>query len=150
RRLAGRFRPGAVVDSAGRRLGEHEGLPFFTVGQRSGLRLDVVRPDTPPLYVLELRAEDNTLVVGERERLAKIGAAAADCTWTGRVPPRGLRCQAQLRAHGAEVGATVIDTRKARVEVVFDEPAMQVAPGQSLVLLKEGEVLGGGIIEVAA
>ena len=149
-RLEGRFRPGPVVDAGGRRLGWHRGLPFYTVGQRSGLGLSPDRPDAAPLHVLELRPADNTVVVGPRALLARSRAAADGCSWTGRVPAAGMRCSAQVRAHGDAIPATVRRATPGELDVEFTAPAQQVAPGQSLVLFAADEVLGGGIVRTAA
>jgi len=150
RRLAGRFRPGPLLDAAGRRVGEHAGLPFYTVGQRSGVSIAPGRPDAAPLYVLELRPSDNGIVVGAREQLAKRSLEASDCSWTDRVPAAGTRCAAQVRAHGAELACRVTHAdARGRLQLEFTEAAEQIAPGQSVVLYRGGEVLGGGLIRAA-
>ncbi|MFN2582301.1 MAG: aminomethyltransferase beta-barrel domain-containing protein, partial [Candidatus Dormibacteria bacterium] len=149
RRLAGRFRTGPVVDAHGRQLGTHDGLPFYTVGQRSGLGIRADRPDAAPLYVLELRPHDNTVVVGERDQLHRREAHAADCSWTGARPRAGLRCSAQLRAHARPQDIEVIAVDSDTVSLRFEEAAQQVSPGQSVVLYRDDEVLGGGVIAAA-
>ncbi|NLZ27410.1 MAG: tRNA 2-thiouridine(34) synthase MnmA, partial [Firmicutes bacterium] len=60
RRLVGTFPPGPIIDTGGNYLGEHRGLPFYTIGQRKGLGVVAAEP----LYVVDLRTADNTLVVG--------------------------------------------------------------------------------------
>ena len=150
RRLDGRFRPGPVVDASGRRLGSHRGLPFYTVGQRSGLGLSPQRPDAAPLHVLELRPADNALVVGPRELLARSRLEATACSWTGATPVAGLGCEAQVRAHGEPLAATVRSASRAELDLEFATPVQQVAPGQSVVLFAGDEVLGGGIVRAAA
>jgi len=151
RRLAGRYRPGPLRDRAGRQVGEHSGLPFYTVGQRSGVRVAPGRPDAAPLYVLELRPSDNTIVVGSRDELGKRSLEAAECSWTDAVPPPGTACTAQLRAHGAEHACTITSADdRGELRVDFVAPVGDVSPGQSVVLYREGEVLGGGLIRAAA
>ena len=68
--------PGPIVDRRGRVLGRHGGIPFYTVGQRRGLGLTAPRP----LYVLEIRPGDNSVVVGEREELFSSGAEPVSYT----------------------------------------------------------------------
>jgi tRNA-specific 2-thiouridylase len=150
RRLAGRFRPGPIVDTDGHRLGTHRGLPFYTVGQRSGLGIAPETPDEAPRYVTEVRSRDNTLVVGSPEALLRTSIDVSGCSWVGPVPPRGTACTVQLRAHGVPLPAvmTVSDTATAHLELT--EPATQVSPGQSAVLYVGDEVLGGGVIAAAA
>jgi tRNA-specific 2-thiouridylase len=151
RRLAGRFARGAITDSDGTVLGEHEGLPFFTVGQRTGLGIAPDRPDAAPRYVIELRPEENAVVVGPRESLRRSSVEASSFRWvSGAASAAGTPCEAQLRAHGdphpAHIEASDGDTLRVRFEVAVD----QAAPGQSLVLYRGDEVLGGGLIRRAA
>ncbi|MGD1053637.1 MAG: aminomethyltransferase beta-barrel domain-containing protein, partial [Candidatus Dormibacteria bacterium] len=150
RRLAGRFRPGPIVDARGRILGEHRGLPFYTVGQRSRLDLRPGRPDAGPLYVLELDAASNRVVVGPVEALQRRRLAAGDCRWVGGAPPEaGLEVEAQLRAHGRAHPARVAAASSRTVELIFAEPAGQVSPGQAAVLYRGDEVIGGGVVTEA-
>jgi tRNA-uridine 2-sulfurtransferase len=151
RRLAGRFAPGPIADAGGARLGTHEGLPFFTVGQRAGLGLAPDRPDAAPRYVIELRPADNAVVVGPREALRRSSLEADSFQWIAGVAPSAeVHCEAQLRAHGDPhpVSARADGTDRVRLE--FDSPVDQAAPGQSVVLYRDDEVLGGGVIRRAA
>ena len=149
RRLPGRFAPGPVVDVDGREIGSHRGLPFYTVGQRSGLDVRRDRPDATPLYVIELQPERNTLVVGERGRLLRSRVDVADCSWVV-APVAAAECAAQLRAHGRPLPATVDSMSGAAVTLRLEQPAEQVSPGQAAVLYAGDEVLGGGVITAAA
>jgi tRNA-specific 2-thiouridylase len=150
-RLAGRFAPGAITDADGTVLGEHEGLPFFTVGQRAGLGIPPSRPDAEARYVIELLPAENTVVVGPREALRRSQVEAASFRWVaGSAPPPGIECEAQLRAHGDPHPARVEASDAGTVRLRFDAPVEQAAPGQSLVLYRGDEVLGGGLIRRAA
>jgi tRNA-specific 2-thiouridylase len=151
-RLAGRFAPGDITDTTGTRLGMHQGLPFFTVGQRAGLGIAPSNPDTAPRYVIELIPERNTVVVGPREALLKSAVDASSCHWVaGSAPPVGTPCEAQLRAHGAPHPAWIESSdANGDVRVRFDAPVDQAAPGQSLVLYRGDEILGGGLIRRAS
>lgn len=150
RRLAGRFSAGPVVDAGGDTVGVHPGLPFFTVGQRGGLGLRNQRTDATPLYVIELRPQDNSIVVGPRAALARRGLEADDCTWVAGHPPRsGFECEVQVRSHGRPTRA-VVHTDGDALRVEFEAPVEQVAPGQSVVLYAGDEVIGGGMIRRAA
>jgi tRNA-specific 2-thiouridylase len=151
KRLAGRFSAGPIADAGGSRLGTHGGLPFFTVGQRAGLALAPDRPDTAPRYVIELRPDDNTVVVGPREALLRSSLEADSFCWiAGVAPSLEVRCEAQLRAHGDPHPARARTDGPARVLLEFDSPVDQAAPGQSVVLYRGDEVLGGGVIRRAA
>jgi tRNA-specific 2-thiouridylase len=150
-RLEGRFEPGVITDAAGTVLGNHDGLPFFTVGQRSGLGIAPSRPDALPRYVIELLPTSNTVVVGPREALRRSTVEASSCRWVGGAAPEaGAACEAQLRAHGDPHPAQIEASEGGVLRVRFATPVDQVAPGQSLVLYRGDEVLGGGTIRRAA
>jgi tRNA-uridine 2-sulfurtransferase len=150
-RLAGRFAPGAIVDAGGAVVGEHAGLPFFTVGQRAGLGIPPSRPDAAPRYVIELRPDLNAVVVGPRDALRRSSVEASSFRWVaGAASPPGTECEAQLRAHGDPHVARIEASNDDAVQIRFDEPVDQAAPGQSLVLYRGDEVLGGGLIRRAA
>jgi len=150
-RLAGRFTRGPITDSDGAVLGEHEGLPFFTVGQRAGLGIAPSRPDAEPRYVIELRPDRNAVVVGPRAALRRSLVEASSFRWVaGPAPAAGTACEAQLRAHGEPHPAHVEQTEGDTVRVRFDAPVDQAAPGQSVVLYRGDEVLGGGLIRLAS
>jgi tRNA-specific 2-thiouridylase len=151
RRLAGRFAPGAITDTGGTVIGEHEGLPFFTVGQRAGLGIPPARPDTSPRYVIEIVPSANTVVVGPREALRRASVEASSFRWiAGSASPPGTQCEAQLRAHGDPHPAEIEKSDADGVVIRFESPVSQAAPGQSVVLYRGDEVLGGGLIRRAA
>ena len=150
-RLAGHFAPGAIVEPDGTVVGRHEGLPFFTVGQRAGLGIQPSRPDAQPRYVIELVPDVNAVIVGPREALRRSTVEAASFRWVaGSAPPSGTECEAQLRAHGDPHRALVETSDGDIVRVRFETPVDQAAPGQSLVVYRGDEVLGGGLIRRAA
>lgn len=136
-------RPGPIYDLQGRMLGEHRGLPYYTVGQREGLGIAAPRP----LYVIALDAAQNALVVGHAEALGRDALLAEEMTYvTGAPPPHGARVEAKIRYRARRVGARVYDCGDGRAQVVFDEPLRDIAPGQAVVLYAGDEVLGGGTI----
>jgi tRNA-specific 2-thiouridylase len=149
RRLAGRYAPGPIVDAGGSVLGEHRGLPFYTVGQRAGLGLHPRRPDSEPRYVIRLDPASNTVVVGEREALLRSRVRADACNWVGGPPAPGSVCEVQLRAHGAPHAVVIQVATAGQLEVRTLEPVAQVSPGQALVVYRGDEVLGGGIVAEA-
>ncbi|HYA01051.1 MAG TPA: tRNA 2-thiouridine(34) synthase MnmA [Candidatus Binatia bacterium] len=151
RRLAGRYRPGEIVDRQGRVLGEHRGLPFYTVGQRRRLGIAPDRPDAAPRYVVALDAAANRLVVGDVAELQRTALTAIDCRWVcGSPPPDGDGVEAQLRAHGAAHPARVEQASQDRLMIRFAAAVSQVSPGQSVVLYRGEEVIGGGTVDTAA
>jgi tRNA-specific 2-thiouridylase len=146
RRLEGRFAPGPIVDLDGHTVGEHRGLPFYTVGQRSGLGIAPRRADAIPLHVISVDGGHNTLVVGPAGALRRNTLEAAECTWVEGTPAAGEECSAQLRAHGRAHPARVEQATASRLRLRFDPPAAQVAAGQPVVLYRGDEVLGGGTV----
>jgi tRNA-uridine 2-sulfurtransferase len=128
---------GEIVDTGGRALGEHAGVHRFTVGQRKGL--SVSRP--LPLYVAELDAARQRVVVGTRDEASRSGFAIAGQSWVDTAPRETIRCEVQVRHRGKPLSCTVEDGR-----ITLDEPALGIAPGQSAVFYRGDEVLGGGTI----
>ncbi len=136
--------PGPIVDQAGAMRGEHKGLPFYTIGQRKGLGLN--SPDR--LFVLELRAETNTLVVGPAEYLGRDHLTAKDVHWVSGAAPDGpIQCSVKIRYRSNDRPATLQLLPDDRVAVQFVEPLRDITPGQAAVFYQDERCLGGGIIE---
>ncbi|MFH1085380.1 MAG: tRNA 2-thiouridine(34) synthase MnmA [Chloroflexota bacterium] len=136
-------RPGPIYDAAGRHLGQHAGLAFFTVGQREGLRLAAPRP----LYVLALDVARNALVVGHAEELGHDALLAEEMRYTAGQPVgAGAPVMAKIRYRAREAPAVVWPLPDARAHIVFREPLRDIAPGQAVVLYAGERVVGGGII----
>jgi tRNA-specific 2-thiouridylase len=141
---AGRFRPGPIVHADGRVIGEHQGLPFYTIGQRKGI--GVSGPE--PLYVLGTRLEDNALVVGPAAELGGDRLTAGRVNWvSGRAPDGPLRAEVKIRYKAPPAPAAVSPLPDGRVEVVFDVRLRDITPGQAAVFYAGEACLGGGVIE---
>ncbi len=137
------IRPGPIYDVEGRLLGEHRGLPFYTVGQREGLGLSAPRP----LYVLALDAARNALIVGYDEALGESALLAEEMTYvSGEAPPQGTMVEAKIRYKAPRVPARVYDSGDGRAQIFFTQPLRDITPGQAVVLYQGERVLGGGII----
>jgi tRNA-specific 2-thiouridylase len=136
--------PGPIIDTAGYILGEHHGLPFYTIGQRKGLGIAAARP----LYVLVTEPSRNAIIVGTAEELGRRELTAADVSYVGDRPPAGpLRVSAKIRYKAREVSARLTPLPERHAQVRFDEPLRDITPGQGVVFYQGDEVLGGGIIE---
>jgi tRNA-uridine 2-sulfurtransferase len=139
-------RSGPIVDGEGRRLGRHEGVHRFTVGQRRGLGLTSPRP----LYVLEVQPAQRTVVVGTGEQLEAGSLTARDVNWLSVAPPcRPVRAQVKIRYRAAEAPATIEPLPHKRVRVRFDDPQRAITPGQAAVFYDGDVCLGGAWIESA-
>ncbi len=135
--------PGPIVNRAGEVLGQHKGLMHYTVGQRKGLGIAAPRP----LYVLDLDAGRNAVVVGYAEETYFHKLIASEVIWGAMENPgRSFPCWAQIRYNHHPAPATAHVTPDG-LEVAFDEPERAVAPGQWAVLYdEEGVVLAAGLI----
>lgn len=137
------MRPGEVVDPDGRVLAHHEGAAAFTVGQRRGLGVS----GPAPAYVLEIDAEANRVVVGPGELLARGGLVADRVSWVAGEPPAdgAFEAEVRIRYRGEDV-PSVLEADGDLLRVTFRTPQRGVAPGQSVVVYREQELLGGGRI----
>jgi len=144
RRDPAMFRPGPIVDTrTGKVLGRHSGLANFTVGQRKGLGLAGDRS----FYVVDLKVETNSVIVGHAEALEQVRLVATQANFISCVPPlRPLRVHAKIRHNHPAAPAVVRAIGDDLIEVVFDTPQRAVTPGQSVVLYEGDCVVGGGII----
>jgi len=137
------LQPGPIVDQSGAVVGEHRGVALHTIGQRRGLGVAAGQP----LFVTELRPEDNTVVVGGPDALLRSSCTLEDVNWIDGSPPREepRSASAKARYRAAEVACTIV-AEGAGVRVDFDEPQKAITPGQALVLYDGEYVLGGGTI----
>ncbi len=149
-----KLRPGAglageIVDLAGRRLGRHDGIIHYTIGQRRGLGLGG-RPggDTEPLYVVRLDPANRRVVVGPRAALDCARVTINRINWLGVGPPpaHGMRATVKLRSTGAALPATVLGAPDGWAEIVLDRPEPGVSPGQACVIYQGDRLVGGGWI----
>jgi tRNA-specific 2-thiouridylase len=135
--------PGPIVDQQGREVGQHHGLPLYTVGQRRGLGLTSAQP----LYVTGLDTTRNALVVGPVAALARESLEADGATFVdGCMPSEPFSCEVQIRAHAAPVPGQVFPLAPGHFRVQFEQPQRAVTPGQAAVLYAGDTVLGGGRI----
>lgn len=137
-----KVRPGDFVDAEGRKVGEHAGFPFYTIGQRKGLRVAFGTPK----YVTRISARDNTVTLGDRDDLLATSLHAENCMFTDvSLLEQNPNVQARIRYNSPAVEARV-RVEGSHAEVDFSVPVWGVTPGQSLVLYQDGLVVGGGLI----
>lgn len=135
--------PGPMVNRKGDVLGEHQGLAFYTLGQRKGLGISSAKP----LYVLEKDIGNNQLVVGELSELGDQELDAKQTHWVSGTPPEGkIRAQVKIRYKASPVWGWVTPGSDGRMHILFDEPVRDITPGQAAVIYDGDVCLGGGII----
>jgi tRNA-specific 2-thiouridylase len=143
-------RPGAIVGTDGRTLGEHTGLHHYTIGQRQGIGIGgLVRRPEAPWYVVDKRTETNTLVVSQDPHdLDSDWLATGAINWMSPdPPPLPLRCAAKVRYRQADRPCTVRRRADGGMWVDFDTPQRAATPGQYACLYIGTQCLGGGVIE---
>ena len=141
-------RPGEIVDAqSGEVLGEHAGAEAFTVGQRRGLGLGRPASDGSRRYVVDVDIAARRVLVGPPQLLDVARISAIRARWAGPAPDAPSRLGVQVRAHGAEVPATVrVAADGATFDAELDQPLRAVAAGQAAVLYEGTRVVGSGTI----
>lgn len=136
-------KPGPIVDTKGKILGEHQGLHFYTIGQRKGLELS-----GGPFYVLKLDVAKNTLIAtrAKRQLYQKKVVLASWNFLSGEVPQKPIKLRAKTRYRQPLSKATLFPLKEKMLELIFDQPQFAITPGQYAVFYKGETCLGGGAI----
>lgn len=136
-------KPGDIVNTEGKVLGQHDGIHHYTIGQRKGLGVAA----SAPLYVIGLDTVNNRVIVGDRTKATQPECTVERVNWVSIAEPSSpIRAEVQIRYRSAPIPVTIVPLDKSRVRVVFDEPQFSVTPGQAAVWYEGEKVLGGGII----
>jgi tRNA-specific 2-thiouridylase len=134
---------GDIVDLQGRVLGQHDGIEFYTIGQRKGLGISSPRP----LYVIELDAGQNRIVVGDDNALDCDEFAADRCNWIAfEAPPPEIEATVKIRYNHPGTPAIITPLPHGRAAVKLKQAQRAITPGQAAVFYQEDLVLGGGWI----
>jgi tRNA-specific 2-thiouridylase len=137
------LKPGDIVTTDGKSIGQHNGLANYTIGQRKGLNV----VSAVPLYVITKQSTQNTLVVGTLEELGFTELTARDVNWTSDEAPCEPFCAlVKIRYSAKEVEALVSPLEGDQVSVKFDAPVRDVTAGQAAVFYQGEVLIGGGII----
>jgi tRNA-specific 2-thiouridylase len=135
--------PGDIVDTQGKKLGQHQGIAFYTIGQRHGLGL----ASGEPLYVIRIEPESNRIVLGHENELYSQKLTAQKLSWiSGKALGESITVTAKIRYKSKEAEAIVFP-RNGSVDVHFTQPQKAITPGQAIVFYNLDEVVGGGIID---
>ncbi len=146
-------RPGPILTASGESVGQHRGLPFYTLGQREGLGIGGCRGGLQsPWFVAAKDATRNALIVvqgGNHPRLLRREVTAGDLRWIAGEPAgigAGLDLRARIRHRHEPAGCHARTMPGGRLLVSFEQPQRTPAPGQYVVLYDHDECLGGGVI----
>ena len=136
--------PGPILDSQGGALGEHRGIPFYTIGQRKGLGISA----EGPLYVTAIVRQKNAIVVGSKEEVYGTELMASGLNWINLTKlEQPIIARAKIRYLHNETEAEITPIAEDKVWVRFKEAQMAITPGQAIVFYDGDTVIGGGTIE---
>jgi len=136
-------KPGPILDKNGKEVGRHEGILFYTIGQRKGIGAHKEKK-----YVIALDVLKNAVIIGEEVDLLKPELIASEAHFiSGKFPQNNLEISARIRYNSPDAPAEVTALSADKVKVKFKTPQRAVTPGQSVVFYQGDEVLGGGIIQ---
>ena len=149
---------GDIYTDDGKKIGTHDGLMYYTLGQRGGIGIGGVKDrDEAPWFVLHKDLDNNRLIVGQghdHPMLQSTELTAYKLDWVVDAPAQlftaqGYRCTAKTRYRQPDQACTVfaLDETGDTIQVVFDEPQRAVTPGQSCVFYQDDICLGGDVIE---
>jgi tRNA-specific 2-thiouridylase len=134
---------GEIVDTRGNKLGEHDGIEFYTIGQRKGLGVSSPKP----LYVIELDAANNRVIVGDDSMLERDEFVVERCNWISfENPPESIEASAKIRYNHPGTAATILPNGNGTAKVKLHVPQRAITPGQACVFYQDDLVLGGGWI----
>jgi tRNA-specific 2-thiouridylase len=137
---------GPILNKQGDVLGEHRGIPFYTIGQRKGLGISAKEP----LYVTDIDPRKNAIIVGGREEVYQGELIASGLNWIAiEELKKTMEVRAKIRYQHNEAEAIIRPLNGDRVHVKFREPQMAITPGQAVAFYQEDLVIGGGTIEKA-
>ena len=148
-------KPGNIVNLKGEILGRHQGLFFYTIGQRKGIKLP-----GGPYYVASKDFKKNFLIVTKNEKdLLKKELLFKNVNWmspkqsfqdatgqAGGIPKLPLRVKAKIRYRHKAVPSTIYKAKNNKYKIIFQKAQRAITPGQSVVFYQQDELLGGGII----
>lgn len=137
------FEAGDIEDLQGKKLGKHTGLPFYTVGQRKGIGVG----GGPALYVNKVDRIRNVLIVGSEEELHAPSVRLRDVNFlSGKVPAEDELLDLRVRHQGRLAKGWIKRSEDGPFIIEFQEPQRAIMAGQSLVIYRGEELLGGGIM----
>ena len=139
--------PGSFQTLSGQIVGDHDGIAYYTIGQRRGLKIG---GPGEAWFVVGKDREKNVVYVEQGEHhpaLYRPSLVCTDLTWVNNPPSLPFKCSAKIRYRQPEVPCEIIATSSGKAEVNFENPQRAITPRQSIVFYLNDRCLGGGIIE---
>ncbi len=134
---------GSFVDREGNVIGKHEGYPFYTIGQRRGLGVALGEP----MFVTDIDAATNTVVLGEEEDLKRSVMIVGKVNLQKYASVEdGMPAVTKVRYKDPGTAGRLFNDESGKIRVEFEQPVKAIAPGQSAVFYEGNDVIGGGII----
>jgi tRNA-specific 2-thiouridylase len=132
---------GKRIDVNGKLIGQHQGLWFYTIGQRRGLEIS-----QGPWYVIDKDFKKNILIVSKNEKdLFKKELVAKNVNWINK-PKLSIVAEVKIRYKSNLAKAKILELNKNKIKIIFEKPQKAITAGQSVVFYKKEQMLGGGII----
>ncbi len=136
--------PGPIFTAEGQLLGQHSGLPNYTIGQRKGLGVSYHEP----LFVMAKNVTRNALILGTREQIGHDELTVRQVNWiAGAPPPEPIQAAVKIRYKANPLPAQITPLADGRAAVKFDVPVFGATAGQAAVIYQGSRCLGGGLIE---
>lgn len=144
------IRKGKMINSDGEIIGEHFGYPFYTIGQRRGLGKGLQKGFGDKLYVVDIKPEENVVILGREDQLYSSGLIAKNLNLIG-LEQIAFKTHFTIKVRYNDKGkpGNVEQIDQDRIKIIFDQPRKSITPGQSVVFYDDDEVVGGAIIEEA-
>jgi len=137
------IKKGLIEDGRGVVIGEHQGLPFYTIGQRKGL----LNGERKPVYVTKIDYKNNTLIVGRKNDLYRKEFTIENVNWLHKGKTENSKeIKIKIRYRHPAASVEFFRQRRGRLDIKLKRPQRAVTPGQSAVFYQRDQVLGGGII----
>jgi tRNA-uridine 2-sulfurtransferase len=135
--------PGPILNQQGQEIGRHQGVAFYTIGQRKGLGIGALQP----LYVIEKDREQNAIIVASKKDLGRTKLIASRVNWiSGSAPEVEFRAQVKIRYRAADAWGIVTPISDNQIMIQFETQLYDITPGQAAVIYDDDICLGGGII----
>jgi len=138
------IKPGKFIDKLGNILGAHQGIPFYTIGQRKGLGIS----SNARKYVIKIDRKENTVILSEEEDLYQDQLIIKDLNFiSGDKLSDSIKVEVKIRYNSKKSPATISSYQDNKILINFEKPQRAITPGQSAVFYQGDIVLGGGIID---